>query len=156
MEFFRAPLERAEGRLQGERMRERLNSDGYGWWILERKDGPEFAGVIALQEVPFDAPCAPALEVGWRLHPDAWGNGLATEGARAAIAFAFERLDRAEVVAMTAAINVRSRRVMERLGMTHAAADDFEHPWVDAGHRLRRHVLYRLRRDGAGASGLLS
>ncbi len=143
MEFFPSPYDREQASALAGRMRERLTEDGYGWWIVDVKGGAAFAGIVCLQNVPFEAPFTPALEIGWRLTRPHWGHGFATEGARAALAFAFDRLGAAEVVAMTAAINVRSRRVMERLGMTHDPRDDFEHPRIEPGHRLRSHVLYR-------------
>ena len=105
-----------------------------------------FAGVVALQDVPFEAPFTPAREVGWRFAYDHWGHGYATEGARAALDFAFERLGWHEVVAFTAALNLRSQKVMERLGMTHDPNDDFDHPRIPEGDPLRRHLLYRASR----------
>jgi RimJ/RimL family protein N-acetyltransferase len=102
-----------------------------------------FVGFVGLSEPDFDALFTPAVEVGWRLGREHWGHGYATEGARAAIAFAFDELGLREIVSFTAASNDRSRRVMERLGMTHDAADDFDHPSLAPGHPLRRHVLYR-------------
>jgi RimJ/RimL family protein N-acetyltransferase len=87
----------------------------------------------------------PAVELGWRLARDAWGHGYATEAARASVRFGFEELGCDELVAFTAAGNVRSRAVMERLGMGHDAGGDFDHPRVPEGSPLRRHVLYRLR-----------
>lgn len=122
-----------------------MDKTGYGWWIAEIKDGNRFAGCVGLQDVPFEAHFTPALEVGWRLCVDAWGFGYATEGGRALLDYAFGDLNRSEVVSMTAAINIRSRRVMERLGMSYDPRDDFEHPRLEQGHRLRPHVLYRLR-----------
>ncbi len=144
MEFFPATLTQSEAEETAMRVRERLERDGIGWWALEVKGGAPFAGVIALQNVPFEAPFTPATEVGWRLAVDQWGKGYATEGAAAALRFAFETLALPEVVAMTAAVNARSRRVMERLGMTYDSADDFDHPRLPEGHPLRCHVLYRL------------
>ncbi len=146
MEFFPALSERADAEKRVAVMRERLERDGYGWWALEVKDGAPFAGVIVLQDVPFDAPFTPALEIGWRLAHEHWGRGYATEGARAALAFAFDELGRDEVVAITAALNLRSQKVMERLGMTREERDDFDHPRVPPGHRLQSHVLYRIKR----------
>jgi len=102
-----------------------------------------------LQDVPFAAHFTPALEVGWRLAAEFWGNGYATEGARAALAFAFQTLHRSEVIAMTAKINVRSQRVMQRLGMAYDPGDDFDSPRVADGSPLRPHVLFRIARDGA-------
>ncbi|MDQ8046871.1 MAG: GNAT family N-acetyltransferase, partial [Patulibacter sp.] len=86
-----------------------------------------------------------AVEVGWRLARWAWGRGYATEAAHAAVAFGFDDAGLEEIVSFTAEQNLRSRAVMERLGMTHDPADDFDHPLVDEATGLRRHVLYRLR-----------
>jgi RimJ/RimL family protein N-acetyltransferase len=145
MEFFPSTHERADAEHTAAVMRERMARDGFGWWALEVKGGAPFAGVIALQDVPFEAHFTPAFEVGWRLAQEHWGRGYATEGARAALDFAFAELRRDEVVAMTAAINLRSQTVMRRLGMTYDEADDFDNPRLEAGHRLSRHVLYRIR-----------
>ncbi len=146
MEFFPRTLDRTEALEQVDRFAKRLHDDGYGFWALEIANGAPFAGIIALIDVPSDLPFAPALEVGWRLAPEAWGNGYATEGARALLDFAFATLGREEVVSMTAASNVRSRRVMVKLGMTRDPADDFDHPRVPVASPLRRHVLYRIGR----------
>jgi ribosomal-protein-alanine N-acetyltransferase len=156
MEFFPATLDRAESDAQVERVRAKLEADGFGWWALEAKDGPSFAGVICLQRVPYDTPFGPAYEIGWRVAPACWGRGYAPEGARAAAAHAFGVLGLDEVVALTARINVRSRRVMEKLGMTYDPADDFDHPRVAVGHPIRPHVLYRLRSACAGERGRCS
>lgn len=146
MEFFPSMLTRAEAEQTATRMRERLEREGFGWWALEVNGGAPFIGVIALQTVPFEAPFTPALEVGWRLAFEHWGNGYATEGAEAALRFGFETLDQEQIVAMTAAVNLRSQHVMERLGMTRDPVDDFDHPRLPDGHPLRRHVLYRLKK----------
>lgn len=145
MAFFPSTYDRVHAEASAAKLRAALERDGYGWWIMDVRHGPSFAGVIALQDVPFEAPFTPALEIGWRLIYDAWGHGYATEGAMVALRFAFDTLGRNEVVAYTAENNVRSRRVMERLGMTHGSEDDFEHPRLAVGHPLRRHVLYRAR-----------
>ncbi len=126
-------------------IRAQLERDGYGWWVAEIKSGQRFAGAIALREVPFEAAFSPAREIGWRFAFEHWGHGFATEGAAAALDFAFARLGWSEVVAFTAAVNLRSQRVTERLGMTHDPADDFDHPAFGPGHRLRPHLLYRIR-----------
>jgi RimJ/RimL family protein N-acetyltransferase len=126
-------------------IRRALEEDGYGWWAVEVRHGASFAGVIALQKVPFSTPFTPATEIGWRFSFENWGRGYATEGARAALDFAFTELNWNEVVAFTAATNLRSQRVMQRLGMTHDPADDFDHPKLEPGNPLRRHVLYRIK-----------
>ncbi len=146
MEFFPGLVDRTEAEAQVAHFRDRLAQNGFGWWALETKADGLFAGTIALQDVPIDLPFAPALEVGWRLSTDYWGRGYATEGARAALDFAFRELGRTEVVAMTARRNLRSQAVMQRLGMTRSVFDDFEHPRIAPGHPIRDHVLYRIAR----------
>jgi ribosomal-protein-alanine N-acetyltransferase len=116
---------------------------GWGLWALEL-DGA-FIGYTGLQPVSFDAHFTPATEIGWRLARGAWGHGYASEAARAAAAFAFTELGLDELVSFTTAANARSRAVMDRIGMTHDPADDFDHPALPAGHEQRPHVLYRLR-----------
>ena len=143
-EFFGRTYTRELSESAARRIREELARNGFGWWAVELHDGAPFIGVIALQAVPFEAPFTPVHEIGWRFAPEHWGCGYATEGARAALDYAFNELKWPEVVAFTAASNVRSQRVMERLGMTHDPRDDFDHPKLDAGHPLRRHVLYRI------------
>jgi ribosomal-protein-alanine N-acetyltransferase len=144
-EFFPKAYTRELSEASATAIRAQLKRDGFGWWALEIRGGPPFIGSIALQSVPFQAPFTPANEIGWRLAAGHWGRGYATEGARAALEFAFNELKWPEVVAFTAASNVRSQRVMERLGMTHDPNDDFDHPRVEEQHPLRRHLLYRIK-----------
>jgi RimJ/RimL family protein N-acetyltransferase len=96
--------------------------------------------------VPETLPCSPAVEVGWRLARDAWGQGYATEAARAALSYGFDVLGLDAIVSFTATTNAPSIAVMQRLGMTRDPAEDFDHPAVPVGHPVRRHVLYRLAR----------
>jgi len=119
---------------------------------VEIKETGRFAGLIGLNEMAADIPVTPKREVGWRLAFDAWGHGYATEGAQASLRFAFEELGWDEVIAVTAAMNERSQRVMQRLGMIRDRAADFEHPRVPEGNPLRPHVLFRIDREGAAGS----
>jgi len=144
--FFPHRYTRERSETTAAMIREQLARNGYGWWAVEVRGGTPFAGVIALQAVPFQAPFTPANEIGWRFAFEHWGKGYATEGARAALEFAFDELKWPEVIAFTAASNIRSQRVMERLGMTHDPRDSFDHPKIESGHPLRRHVLYRVRK----------
>jgi ribosomal-protein-alanine N-acetyltransferase len=105
-----------------------------------------FIGFVGLSVPSFDAHFMPAVEVGWRLARETWGHGFATEAARAAIRDGFEHLGLSEIVSFTVPANVRSIRVMERLGMTRDPVDDFDHRRLPDRHRLKPHVLYRLSR----------
>jgi len=146
MEYFPAVLSRAESDELADRIEAHFARNGFGLWAVEVPGAHLFAGFLGLSTPSFQAHFTPCVEVGWRLSREAWGKGYATEGARAVLAFGFEQLGLDEIVALTVPANLGSRRLMERLGMRHSPADDFEHPSLPAGHPLRHHVLYRLAR----------
>jgi ribosomal-protein-alanine N-acetyltransferase len=145
VEFLPGPLTRAESDAFVDRIEATFDELGYGLWAVELGDGT-FAGYVGLWPATFEAPFTPAVEVGWRLARAAWGQGVASEAARAAVADGFARLDLEEIVSFTTAANGRSRAVMERIGMARDEAADFDHPSLPEDHPLRPHVLYRLRR----------
>jgi len=147
IEFLSRCLTRAESDEFAERVRSELAQRGWGLWAVEVREHGEFIGFVGLSEPSFEAHFTPCTEIGWRLARSSWGRGYATEAARACLDFAFRSLGLSEVVAFTVPANARSRAVMERLGMRHDAAGDFDHPRLPAGHPLQRHVLYRLRRE---------
>jgi len=149
MEYFPAVLSRAESNTLVDWVERHFAERGFGPSAAELKDSGEFIGFIGLSVPRFEAAFTPCVEIGWRLAAEYWGRGLATEGARAVVEHAFSELALKEIVSFTTVGNSRSRHVMEKLRMTHDAADDFDHPSLPAGHALRRHVLYRLRRDSA-------
>jgi RimJ/RimL family protein N-acetyltransferase len=144
--FLPDSLTRAESDALIDRIEAHFDEHGFGLWAVEIPDRAECAGFVGLSVPTFDAPFMPTVEVGWRLHPDVWGHGYATEAGQAAMSFGFDDSGLDEIVSFTAVINEPSRHVMERLGMSHDEDDDFDHPRLEVGHRLRRHVLYRRRR----------
>lgn len=146
MEHFPKLLTRAESDATVDRIEAHFDEHGYGLWAVEVPGVAPFAGFIGLSTPRFEAAFTPCVEVGWRLAAEFWGRGFATEGAKAALAFGFESLDLREIISFTVPANVRSRRVMEKIGMTHDPADDFDHPLLPPGHHLKRHVLYRANR----------
>ena len=146
MAHFPATLDRAASDAFVDRIEAGFEANGFGLWALERVDTGEFIGFTGLSIPGFAAHFLPAVEVGWRLSRPAWGHGFATEAARQALRVGFERYQLPEIVSFTASGNTPSRAVMRRLGMRHDPAEDFDHPALPPGHRLRRHVLYRLRR----------
>jgi len=119
------------------------NEHGFGQWVVEIPGEARFIGVVGLSTVSYTAPFTPAVEVAWRLARACWGRGYASEAAQAALDYGFGKLGLTEIVAVTVPANWRSRRVMERLGMTRDPADDFDVPHLPEGP-LKRHVLYRL------------
>ncbi len=158
MRHFPALLSRAESDALLERIQQHFARHGYSLWAVEVRgdtgltgasetspaDSSPCIGFTGLHTADFAAPFTPAVEIGWRLAREAQGHGYATEAARAVLAFAFERLRLPEIVSFTSVQNAASRRVMEKIGLRHNPADDFEHPGLPPGHPLREHVLYRL------------
>jgi RimJ/RimL family protein N-acetyltransferase len=144
MRYFPKLLTREESDAFVDRIEANFAARGWGLWAVEVIDGPEFIGFVGLNVPGFEAAFTPCVEVGWRLAKEHWGNGYATEAARAATHYGFQVLELDEIVSFTSTVNRPSRAVMERIGMTHDAAEDFDHPNVPPGHELCRHVLYRL------------
>jgi ribosomal-protein-alanine N-acetyltransferase len=145
MEFFPAPLTPAESDAFVDRIEAAFDDRGWGLWAVEIPDGT-FAGYVGLWPAVFESDFTPAVEIGWRLAASAWGNGYAPEAARAALTFGFEELGLDEILSFTSVLNLKSQRVMQKIGMTTNPAEDFDHPSVADGHRLKRHVLYRISR----------
>ena len=146
MAYFPAPLERSESDAMAYRCRRLIEERGWGFWAVELRQTKTFIGFVGLHIPTVELPFSPCVEIGWRLAAAYWGKGYATEAAGSALQIGFERLKLSEVVSFTAMGNLRSRRVMVRLGMRDAASP-FEHPAVPPGHALRTHCLYRLSRE---------
>ncbi len=148
VEFLPAPLSRSESDALADRIEAHFERHGFGLWAVEVPGVTPFAGFVGLAVPRIEAHFTPCVEIGWRLDAEHWNRGYATEAARAALAFGFETLQLAEIVSFTVEGNLRSRRVMEKIGMTRSPSDDFDHPVLPEGHTLRRHVLYRSARPG--------
>jgi RimJ/RimL family protein N-acetyltransferase len=146
MRYFPACLSRE----QSDRLLQRIEADfaerGFGLWALQCKDSGAFIGLAGLHPVGFAAPFCPAVEMAWRLGRAHWRQGLASEAARTVVDCAFTRLGLERLVAFTAVENLASQELMRAIGMQRDPAEDFDHPALAEGHRLRRHVLYRLSR----------
>lgn len=147
MEFMPTPLTAEESDQVLERIEEHFEHYGFGLYAAELRENQAFVGFIGLSVPTFDAPFMPAVEIGWRLALEYWGRGLATEGAREMLRYAFEDLALSNLVSFTVPKNLRSLQVMEKLGMIRDPAADFDHPRLPEGHPLRRHKLYRIDRQ---------
>jgi len=145
MEFYPSTLTPQESDALVTRIEQHFAQHGHGPYAVELTETGTFIGYIGLYTPTFAAHFTPTVEIAWRLSADHWGKGLATEGARAVLHHAFQTLKLPSLVSFTVPQNQRSRRVMEKLGMTHDPSEDFYHPNLPEGHPLRRHVLYRIR-----------
>ncbi|KUJ82940.1 N-acetyltransferase [Microbulbifer flavimaris] len=146
MEHFPSALTRTESDAGVDRQIAHIQQHGWGFWAVERLDDGAFIGFVGIKMVSDELPFAPAVEIGWRLAAEYWGQGYATEAAQASLGVAFDRLALEEVMSFTALPNQRSQAVMERLGMQRDP-ETFDHPLVPATSPLRCHCLYRLSRE---------
>jgi RimJ/RimL family protein N-acetyltransferase len=145
MEFLPALLTRAESNAIADHCEALIGERGWGVWAVELKTGGDFIGFVGLHIPTDQLPFTPCTEVLWRLAFDYWGYGYATESARCALRVGFERLGLLEIVSFAAVGNIKSRAVMERLGMSDTK-ETFKHPNIPVDHGLSKHCLYRLSR----------
>lgn len=152
--YLVGPLSTEESNRLADRFAREISHRGFGCWAVEKKAegaGPgTFLGMVGLAPAGDLAPIrrhlgAPTLEVAWRLHPDSWGRGFATEAAASCVAYAFNQLGVQELVSFTVPENIASQRVMEKLGFERDLGGNFEHPHLPSGHPRRAHWLYRKK-----------
>lgn len=145
-EFLPGPVSPDEARALFARQNALYEQHGTCYFAATLRETSELVGFVGVKHVAGDLPFAPCCDIGWRFGSQWWGRGLATEGALAALRHGFDTLGLEEIVSFTVPANLRSRRVMERIGMVRDMDGDFDHPALAVGHRLARHVLYRVRR----------
>lgn len=144
MRWFPVPLDRETSDRMIDICLANTARDGFSFSAVELKSGG-FIGMCGLSIPGYETHFTPCIEIGWRFARGAWGNGYATEAARAWLSHGFNNLNLAEIVSFTTVSNKASARVMERIGMTRDPRDDFIHPGIDAGSHIAPHVLYRLQ-----------
>lgn len=141
MQWLGGVLTREQADERIDRVEATFERVGFGRFLIERKSDATFLGWCGVMPCHESVtPIAGQPEMGWRLIRAAWGEGFATEAARAALDDAFQRLGMSEVLAYTGPANLRSQAVMKRLGMTREPQRDFEHPNITEGDR--RSVVY--------------
>jgi len=143
-ELLLGPLTREQISVFIERSNKAYAEEKYCLFAVEEKASGNLIGYVGLCKVPYETPFTPAIEIGWRLGSQYWGKGYATEAARAVLSYAFTVLKLTEVVSFTSTLNVRSMRVMEKIGMQRDMNGDFAHPRLAPDHTLSKHVLYRI------------
>jgi RimJ/RimL family protein N-acetyltransferase len=144
MEFMLGKMTKEETCQSVEGIKKHFDAHGFGRWAVEIADSGKFIGFVGISIPPYTLPFSPCVEVAWRICPEEWGRGYAPEAAKEALRDGFERVELEEIVSFTTLTNLKSRRVMEKLGMQHSPDQNFDHPMVPEGHSLRRHVLYRM------------
>lgn len=144
MEFFPKTLTREESASMIQRLQKTYQQYGYTFYAVDRLDTGELIGFIGMIYQTFEAMFTPCVEIGWRLKRSAWGHGFATEGAKACLDYGFEELGFTSIYSITPLQNVRSEKVMQRIGMEQIG--EFDHPKLEQGHWLERHVIYRIRK----------
>jgi len=145
MEFFPSILPTAETMAMIQRLKAHFDQYGYGFFAIERKDNGRFIGFAGLSHPGFKAYFTPCVEIGWRLSRENWNLGFATEAATACLNYGFEILGMDEIHSFTSVHNARSENVMKKIGMFKQGY--FEHPSIEGGHFLKKHVLYRITRS---------
>jgi len=148
MEFFPSIKTAEETLEQILRLQGHIEKHGFGFFAVERKDNGQFIGFTGLAHPGFEADFTPCVEIGWRLNKQNWGFGFASEAATACLDFGFSQVGLDEIYSFTAVPNIRSEKVMRRIGMTMEGY--FDHPMVDDGHFLKKHVLYKISKPGRG------
>jgi RimJ/RimL family protein N-acetyltransferase len=146
MKHFPKMLAREETCALIEKIEKRFKEDSFSLWAVEIIDSGDFIGFVGLWRPQFEAHFTPCVEIGWRLAKRFWGNGYAPEAALLALQYGFENVGLDEIVALTATSNNNSMRVMEKIGMTRNVHDNFKHPYLEDGHPLQEHVLYRIKK----------
>jgi RimJ/RimL family protein N-acetyltransferase len=146
MQFFPSVNTADETLDQIRRIKRHIQQHGFGFFAMERKDNGEFIGFTGLTQPGFAAHFTPCVEIGWRLSKKNWGYGYATEAGKACLELGFDDLKLDKIYSFTSIHNIPSEKVMKRIGM--AKTGYFDHPAIDDGHFLKKHVLYRLTNPG--------
>jgi ribosomal-protein-alanine N-acetyltransferase len=140
MKYYPKMLTEQETLEMVERIRLHWEKNNYGLYAVELKSTSEFLGYTGFSVPTFESYFTPCIEIGWRFKKEFWHRGFATEAALACLEYGFQVLQFHQIVSFTAAVNVKSERVMQRIGMNYAGT--FHHPKIPRDHILSRHVLY--------------
>lgn len=142
MQFYPSTLDRTASQKMLLRIQKQYQEFGFSVYAVDLLEQQQFIGYIGFMRPTFESYFTPCVEIGWRLDPKVWNQGLATEGALACLNYGFEQLKFKEIYSFTAAINKPSERVMQKIGLQKI--DSFEHPLLDKNSPLALHVLYKI------------
>jgi len=136
MRYYPAPYDRAGVAEWIQRNRTRYANDGYGLWAMILKSTGELIGDCGLVQQTIDE--VAEVEIGYHVRRDLWGQGLATEAARACRDYGFATLAAARLISLIRPENMASRRVAEKNGMTI---------WKEVMKANLLHYVYAIKRD---------
>ena len=142
MEFFPKTLSIEESADSYRKITAFIEQKGFGLFAVEERETQEYIGFIGFNQPAFSSYFTPCVEIAWRLDQRFWNRGFATEGAKACLEYGFSSLDFNEIVSFASLLNTKSIHIMKKIGMTFDGG--FEHPNVEWGHPLRKHVLYKI------------
>ncbi|WP_375560584.1 GNAT family N-acetyltransferase [Bernardetia sp. OM2101] len=148
MEFFPYLPSLEQTKLLIEKMTNQFEKHGFCYFAVDELETEEFIGFIGIAEQNFEADFTPCVDIGWRLAKKYWYKGYASEGAKRCLEFAFNDLDENKklesIKAVAPKINLKSRKVMEKIGMKYVK--DFRHPALENDPELEICVLYEINR----------
>jgi len=147
MKFLGPALPRRVSDATIDRQLQLMKAGEPAFWAAERLSDNVFMGCIGVKRVTFEAGFTPCYEIGWRLAAPFWGQGYASEGAKAALIAAFKGWDMPRIYSFTVPDNIASQAVMHKIGMERVEGGDFDHPSLEADNPLLRHVLYKIDRE---------
>jgi ribosomal-protein-alanine N-acetyltransferase len=142
MQFFPGFYTEEETMQQLQNTEQTMQIYGYSLYALERRDTGQFIGFTGFAHPSFQAHFTPCVEIGWRIHPQHWQKGFATEAAKACLQYGFRELGFTTIYSFTSIHNLPSERIMQKIGMHKQGF--FNHPNIADGHKLQLHVLYKI------------
>ena len=145
MEFFPSILSKLDSIKFADKINEQFLNYGYGLYAVEELKTTQFIGFIGFWHPSFELKHSPFIEIGWRIRKEYWNRGYATEGAVQCLNYGFNHLNFQKIYSLTSKINLKSIRVMNKIGMTKL--EDFQHPNIQNNNKLKPHVLYVIEKS---------
>lgn len=118
---------------------------GFCLFAVEKLATKEFIGFTGFMVPSFESFFTPCIEIGWRIKKEEWNNGYATEAAKACLRYGFETLQFEKIYSFTSAINIKSEKLMQKIGMIKEG--EFDHPNIPFDSALCRHVVYKIEKQ---------
>ena len=142
MRFFPSTATAEQTKEFIEKLKTSFKEKGYCYFAVDELETGTFIGFIGFLYQEYESEFTPAIDIGWRLHPDSWGKGYATEGAKACLEYGKKVLKFKYIISTAPKINLPSINVMKKVGMKKKL--EFIHPRLSDNERLRKCVFYEI------------